>query len=125
MLFELLQHVAEVHLGMYASVAAARAGEHHPVRLAFGMLKLIGLIVPGYWIVRSTAWHDLAQAARWDSRSVRLFAGHIAFEIALADFQLFVLPQTIAAALFGLVGGQVIACQPRHGRSRHRWAMRR
>ena len=73
--FELLQHAVEVHIGMYDSVAAAKATEHHPLRMAFGMLKVAALTVPFYWITRFQPDRDAGFAARPDPKAVRLFAG--------------------------------------------------
>ena len=106
--FEVLQHIVEVKIGMYQSIAMAKAVEHDPWRMGFGMLKVIALILPGYWIVRFLAWRDPRAAARPDARAVRLFAGFAAFQIALAVLQLFVLPQIGWVLLATFVGGQLI-----------------
>ncbi|GGA41852.1 hypothetical protein [Sphingomonas psychrolutea] len=106
--FEVVQHIVEVKIGMYQSIAMAKAVEHDPWRMGFGMIKVIALILPGYWIVRFLAWRDPRAAARPDARAVRLFAGFAAFQIALAVLQLFVLPQIGWVLLATFVGGQVI-----------------
>lgn len=108
--FELLQHVAEVHIGMYDSIAAAKATEHHPLRMAFGMAKVVSLVVPGYWVVRFLAYRDARLAGRWERMPVRLFAGVLAFEAAMAAIQLFALPQTGAAIAAALLIGQIVDC---------------
>lgn len=108
--FEMLQHLGEVHIGMYDSIAAAKATEHHPLRMALGMVKVVALIVPGYWIIRFFAWRDGAAASRVDGRAVLLFAGVVAFHAALAALQLFVLPPTVGVLLAGFAVGQAIAC---------------
>ncbi|MEP9359898.1 hypothetical protein [Sphingomonas sp. KR3-1] len=72
---ELLQHWAEVHVGMYASIAAAKAVEHDPLRMAIGHAKVIALFLLGYWVVRFLAHGDSArEAVRYDRVAVRLFA---------------------------------------------------
>ena len=106
--FEVVQHIVEVKIVMYQSIAMAKAVEHDPRRMGFGMIKVIALILPGYWIVRFLAWRDPRAAARPDARAVRLFAGFAAFQIALAVLQLFVLPQIGWVLLATFVGGQVI-----------------
>ena len=73
--FELLQHAVEVHIGMYDSIAAAKAVEHHPLRMAFGMLKIVALTVPLYWGTRFLPHRDAGFAGRVDRLAVRLFAG--------------------------------------------------
>jgi hypothetical protein len=108
--FELLQHVAEVHIGMYDSIAAAKALEHHPLRMALGMVKVLALLVPTYWITRFVHTRDPRFAARRDPLAMRLFAGVVAIHIALSAAQLFGLPQTPAALLAGLAGGLIVQC---------------
>lgn len=46
--FELLQHIIEVHMGFYDSIATAKATEHSPLRMAFGLLKVMSLTVSVY-----------------------------------------------------------------------------
>ena len=106
---ELVQHVVEVKLGMYDSLAAAKAADGHPLRMAFGFVKVMALVVPGYWVARFLAWRDPALAARWDGRAVALFAGVVAYQAALAALQLFVLPRTGAVLLGCFAVGSVVS----------------
>lgn len=108
--FELLQHVVEVHIGMYDSLEAAVANEHSPLRMGFGMLKVVSLTVPGYWIVRYLARRDPRLAARADPVAMRLFAGFLLFQLVLVAIQLFVLPPLPAVMLVSLLVGQVVTC---------------
>lgn len=108
--FELLQHAIEVHVGMYDSIAAAKAVEHHPLRMAFGMLKVVALLVPIYWVTRFLPNRDARLARTPDPRALRLFAGFLAFQIALAAVQLFALPQTAGMLLAGFFVSQIIGC---------------
>ena len=108
--FELLQHVAEVHIGMYDSIAAAKALEHHPLRMALGMVKVLALLIPTYWITRFVHTRDPRFAAQRDPLAMRLFAGVVAIHIALSAAQLFGLPQTPGALLAGLAGGLIVQC---------------
>lgn len=106
--FELAQHVIEVRIGMYDSVAAAKAVEHAPVRMAFGLLKVAALVVPTYWVVRFIAFGDRNRALRLEAPAVRLFAGVFAFQIALAIVQLFGLPRTGTVQFAAFIGGMVV-----------------
>lgn len=106
--FEVIQHWVEVHIGMYDSIAAAKAVENHRLRMAFGFVKVLGLVVPGYWVARFLAWRDPVLAGNWDARAVRLFAGFVAFQVVTTALQLFVLPRTGAVLLAGFVVGAVI-----------------
>lgn len=104
---ELIQHIVEVHLGMYDSLAAAKAADDHPIRMAFGFAKVLSLTLAGYWVMRWLAWRDPALAGRWDRQAVGLFAGVLAYHSVMAAVQLFVLPRTGAALAGGFVVGAI------------------
>ena len=106
--FEMLQHIVEVHIGMYDSAAAAQAVAQDPARMTFGLLKVMALTVPGYWVTRFLAYRDPARAARMESPAVGLFALFFVAQIAIAIVQLFLLPQSSAAQLGGFAAGLVI-----------------
>jgi hypothetical protein len=105
---ELVQHGIEVHIGLYDSIAAARALEHDPLRMGFGFVKVLGLILPTYWVTRFLAWRDAGQAARWDTGAVRLFLPYLLLQGVLAAVQLFVLPQTLPVLLATFIGSLVV-----------------
>lgn len=107
--FELIQHLAEVRIGLYDSLAAAKATEHQPLRLALGMVKIAALVVPGYWITRFLPARDARAARRLDPPAVRAFAVVVAVQLALAAVQLFALPPTPAALLAALAAGEAIS----------------
>ena len=98
--FEILQHVVEVKIGLYASVAAAKALEHDPWRMGFGLLKVAALTVPTYWIVRFLAWRDPARAA---------CPVVLVVQLASAALQLFVLPRDGWALLVEFIVLQILA----------------
>jgi hypothetical protein len=106
--FELLQHAIEVRIGFYDSIAAAKATEHHPMRMAFGLLKVMSLTVPVYWITRFLPERNARFAATADLLAIRLFTGYFAIGIALAALQLFALPQTGIVLIASLVIGQIV-----------------
>ena len=106
--FELLQHVIEVHIGFYDSIAAAKSTEHSPIRMGFGLLKVMSLTVPIYWITRFLPERNARFAATADPLAIRLFAGYFAVGIALAAFQLFALPQTGTVLIASFVIGQIV-----------------
>jgi hypothetical protein len=106
---ELIQHWAEVHIGMYDSLAMAKAVENHPLRMAFGFVKVLSLTIPGYWVARFLAWRSPALAGRWDGRAVALFSGFVAFHAVTSALQLFVLPRTGPALLIEFVVGAVLS----------------
>lgn len=77
---EFAQHVAEMHLGIYASLAQAKASEMHPLRIGIGHLKVVSLFLMGYWFIRFLgAGDDPAAARRVDPKAVRLFLGVMAW----------------------------------------------
>ena len=107
--FELLQHVVEVRIGMYASIDAAKALEHDPARMALGMVKIIGITLPVYWTARFLATGDRGFAARFDPRAAGLFGFVLLFQVATAALQLFVLPQTGTVVVISFAVGLIIA----------------
>lgn len=106
--FEILQHAVEIKIGMYDSIAAAKAMEHHPLRMGFGMLKIVALSVATYWITRFMPQRDARFAATVDPLAIRLFAGYLAFGIGFAAIQLFALPQTGGTSLLSFLVGQIV-----------------
>jgi hypothetical protein len=106
--FELLQHMAEVHIGMYDSIAAAKAVEHHPMRIAFGMLKIAALTVPIYWVTRFLPHRDARFAATFDPLAARLFAAFLVFALAFQAIQLWVTPKSALPMLATFVVGEIV-----------------
>lgn len=106
---ELVQHIVEVYIGMYDSLAMAKAVESHPLRMGFGVVKIAALLLTNYWIVRWLARRDPGFAARIERPAASLFAAAFAFIMALSLAQLFLLP-TDNLWLFaaGFFGGQVV-----------------
>lgn len=78
---EFAQHVAEIHLGMFDSAAAAKLAGNDPVRWAFGYAKIAGLVLT--FIASARFWWCRAYGGRWyDIRRlawVRLIVGFILF----------------------------------------------
>lgn len=78
---EFAQHVAEIHLGMFDSIAAAKVVGNDPLRWAFGYVKIAGLVLAfvasaRFWWCRTHGgrWYDLRQIA-WG----RLLLGFVLF----------------------------------------------
>lgn len=107
--FELLQHVVEVHLGMYDSVEAAQALDGNSVRMAFGFVKTIALTLPYYWVTRWLATRDPAFAARLDPGAIKPFSAFLVVTVGLTALQLFALPRTGTATAIAFVIGVVIS----------------
>lgn len=104
MLGEIIQHIAEMQIGMYDSLAAAQAADADPARMAFGFAKTLGLLLPGYWVIRFLAGSRDAVAARTiEPRAVRLFVWLFLLQAALAAIELFVLPRTGPLVAVGLL----------------------
>lgn len=82
---ELIQHAAELHVGMYDGWKQAQAVESHPLRMATGVLKTLSLILPGYWFLRYLAHGESAAAARtWEPRAMRLWGFVLAWGLGWA-----------------------------------------
>lgn len=108
-LAELLQHVIEMQIGMYDSIEAAQAADADPQRMLFGFIKTLGMLLPGYWVMRFLAGgRDAAAARRLEKRPLMLFALFFGFMAALTAVQLFGLPRTGTALLAAMVVGLVL-----------------
>jgi len=78
---EFAQHVAEIRLGMFDSVAAAKLAGNDPLRWAFGYAKIAGLVLTfiaaaRFWWCRlhGERWYDIRRLA-W----LRLVVGFLLF----------------------------------------------
>ena len=67
---EFIQHVAEIQLGMFNGGAATRAAADHPIRWAFGYVKVAGVLLvflaaARFWWTRRTGgdWYDVRTVA--------------------------------------------------------------
>lgn len=78
---EFLQHIAEIHLGMFDSLDAARAVANDPLRWGFGYAKIAGLVLTFFASARF--WWGRKHGGRWyDLRQVgwgRLILGLVLF----------------------------------------------
>lgn len=78
---EFAQHVAEIHLGMFDSAAAAKLAGNDPLRWAFGYAKLTGLVLA--FLASARFWWCRAHGGRWyDIRRLawlRLVIGFVLF----------------------------------------------
>ncbi len=86
---ELIQHVIEYRVGMFDSIEAARAAGENSARLGFGQVKILSLVLLGYWVAR---WLAPVRPVAGDGRSARLFAWVVLFGLAMSLFQYFGLP---------------------------------
>lgn len=61
---ELVQHVVEWRIGMFDGMAQAKAVGADPWRMGFGTVKVVGLILCGYWMPRFLAGRGYLGAER-------------------------------------------------------------
>jgi hypothetical protein len=81
---EFVQHVIEIRIGMYDSIAAAQAVEANGLRLAWGVVKVLSLFLAGYWVARFLLLPGgAADARRFDPVAARLFAWVLLFSLAV------------------------------------------
>lgn len=87
---ELIQHVIEDRIGLFASLAAMEAQGDHPARMGFGQVKILSLTLLYYWASRWLAFRGgPAGAVIGDRLSARLYAPVVALSIVLAIVQQF------------------------------------
>jgi hypothetical protein len=71
---EFIQHVIEIRIGMYDSIAAAQAVEADGARLGWGVVKTLSLTLAGYWVARFLLLPGgAAVARRLDPLAARLY----------------------------------------------------
>lgn len=71
---EFAQHVVELQAGMYAGKAGAMGAESDPLRLQFGFVKTLALLLPGYWFTRYIMFgRNTQRAARVESPAIFLW----------------------------------------------------
>jgi hypothetical protein len=63
MLPEMLQHIAEIHLGMFESREAFRAAGANPLRMGFGIVKVAGLALT--FLAAARFWWARDHGGRW------------------------------------------------------------
>lgn len=101
---EFAQHVAEIHLGMFDNVAAAKLAGDDPLRMGFGYVKIAGLVLT--FIAAARFWWCRTHGGRWyDVRRlawVRLVVGFILF-MAIGSVTELVQPLTGHKAPIALV----------------------
>lgn len=92
---EMIQHIAEMQIGMYDSVEGFQAAAANPLRMGLGFVKTVAISLMGYPIIRFIAGQrDAAAARKIDAEAVRLFIPVLLFDAAIAGLDLFVLRGT-------------------------------
>lgn len=98
-IMEMAQHVVELWAGMYVGEAGAKAAESDPLRLQFGFIKTLALLLPGYWFTRWIMFDgDARRAARVECPAVGLWSVVFAFGAGQMWWALY------GPSLAGLVG---------------------
>ena len=101
---EMAQHIVEVRIGMYDGREGAIAAADAMGRMAWGFVKTLALILPGYWFVRYMAWRDPARAGRIENPAAPLFLVILAVNAVLQAVTLFG-PGVGILGLQGTAGG--------------------
>ena len=87
---EMIQHVIEYRVGMFASIEAMEAVGQHPARLGFGQVKILALVLLVYWMCRWLAYRDdPGRRVVGDARSAWLFLWVVLYGTAMAMLQHF------------------------------------
>lgn len=77
---EMVQHIIEIRHGMYIDRAGALAAESDPLRLGWGMVKVLALTGVTYWMARYMAGLDRGRVAAIEPLPARLFAAVLLFQ---------------------------------------------
>lgn len=91
---ELAQHAAEVRIGMFRKGGETAALGNHPVRMRFGLIKLVAMFLPVYWVTRYFGFGpDSGQVEVVDPVAVQLLIPVFLLSTGLACLQLLFLPR--------------------------------
>ena len=110
---EMAQHVAEMSIGMYDSIDMAIQVENHPLRMGLGLIKILAITIPVYWVTRFIS-DDVAddRITKFDKPAARLFGIYLAVMMAVSAVQLFLMQGALWIALasfvFGLIFGSLM-----------------
>lgn len=87
---ELAQHVVELRLGMYESLAAFRAQAANPDRTVMGLLKVGAMLLPSWWFIRYIGFDGSPAAARrLDLRALGLWGVTLVWSLGFALLDMF------------------------------------
>lgn len=110
---ELVQHVVEMKIGMYAGPEGAEAAATNALRLYFGFAKVVALSLPAYFLVRWLhAEGDKRFATRAERPAMTLFALAVALQALFGWLSLFVWsdgPGGFGFLVFGLIFMPLVA----------------
>jgi len=106
---EFLQHIAEIHIGMFDSLEYGRTVANDPLRMGFGYVKLTGLALA--FIASARFWWCRTHGGRWyDIRQIawgRLILGFLLFMVVGSGGKLFRMlgeePPVAATIIFSLL----------------------
>lgn len=100
-----VQHLIEWRAGVYVSLAAAKAAEYDPARMAAGLAKVAWLLLLQFWVARFVVSGGSVQATfASDAVAARKFSAYFVFAMGLAIVQLW-LPMGMQEA--GASRGQI------------------
>ena len=87
---ELIQHVIEYRIGMFASLEAMERVGGDAARMGFGQVKILSLVLLVYWVSRWQVFRGRSdRSILGDRRSATLFAGVVVLGVALGLVQQF------------------------------------
>lgn len=98
---EMAQHVVELQAGMYVDEAGAIVAEADPLRLQFGFVKTLALLLPSYWFARFVVLADRDRASRVEWPAFGLWLVVFGFEAVQMWWGLFGPALTDLAGLEG------------------------
>lgn len=103
---ELIQHIAELQIGMYASVEAARAMGDDPIRLFFGLIKTLSILIISVLAARFWYFNNMQQTFTINRKTLLFISVLLTVLITSDASTLFILPHLLAddsSSLIGLV----------------------
>ncbi|NJM51667.1 MAG: hypothetical protein HC843_13025 [Sphingomonadales bacterium] len=105
---EMAQHVAEMYIGMYDSTDMAIQVENHPLRMGLGLIKILAISIPVYWVARFISDEVVDdRIMEFDKSATRLFGIYLFVMTAISAVQVFLMQGTGSVALASFVFGMI------------------
>ncbi|MEO0441535.1 MAG: hypothetical protein AAF067_11770 [Pseudomonadota bacterium] len=91
---ELAQHAAEVRIGMFRKGVDSAGLADHPLRMQFGLIKVVAMFLPVYWVTRYFGFGpESGEVAAIDPVAIRLLIPVFLLTTGLTCIQLLLTPR--------------------------------
>jgi hypothetical protein len=100
--WEFAQHIAEVHAGMFDSLAKAKAVQYDGTRLALGWVKMLSIYAGGFFVIRYLAGSDQGAPLAPVGTAIKRYLPYIGYSLVLFALILYA-PQIVSGPDFHIL----------------------